>query len=296
MKTVYDFISLNGKQFDETEYKCLRDEQNKRLDLAFNHGLTVTSIILVFFAAIFVFVGDFYTIATDTEKSIIGQNIFTDIIILVVIAFFCGLPTIIIKPFSVKFHDNIRVITNIGAYCRVFYEYPSLIFNKNKSDINDNNSNNNDCTPQKKNKAYGWELLHGNSVVPQANSFATEYFIIALISIILSVTFSCVLYACIFTFHSDYFNSPLGYVVLIFSMLVVAAYWICLILATHLIYKNQHAGKFFKAYSELYFMYYVDTAVEMELLTEEQAKELIDYFNYKRGKDCELTNRINKLL
>ena len=118
--------NLKGRRFSDTEYNNLRNEQNKRIDMAFNHGLTVASIMLVYLAALLVAIYYFCQIAMN-DSSIIGKDAFADCLIAAVIIMLCGLPTFIIEPFSVKFHDNIRQIVSIANYVRVFYEFPSLI-------------------------------------------------------------------------------------------------------------------------------------------------------------------------
>ncbi|MDE6585718.1 MAG: hypothetical protein K2K80_03460 [Clostridia bacterium] len=300
MKITYDYINCKDKVFSETEYNNLRNEQNKRVDIAFSHGFTVATITLVFFAGIFAFMGDFFKFLVDTEsgKTVVGLYAVIDCSIIFAVAFFCGLPNLLILPFSFKYHDNIRVLTNIGAYCRVFYEYPSLI---SKIEKEDKKKKNNPEKPDndkedKKPKVFGWELLHCNGVIPHGNWVAKEYCIISVASLVLSVVMGVVLFACVAHFHTDFFANAWDLIVIIAFIIVFIAFTVGLGFSFKHTRKNTQVKKLFSVYCPLYFEEYVNTAVDFGLFTAEQSQELIRYRGHRSKCDERIEMEIKQLL
>lgn len=284
MKIVYDYINCKGKEFSDKEYEALRNEAKMRTELPQTHGYTLASITLVFFAAIFAFCEDLYSIVSS-EGSIVGRYIVIDCLFAFAIIIFCGLPTLLIHPFSVKFHDNIRQIVSIAAYCRVFYEYPTMIKN---SDPNTEKPQNRDTGVK------SWELLHCNSVIPHGNWFAFEFYIISWASIFLSFIFGTILFGCIFGMPHEYSNTPGNIVIGAAFVLLSLAYFVGLFLIKHRCHKNVKIGKLFEVYEEVYFNAYAEEAVAIEFFTEEQAKELAQYREYMQDRDRKLADVIKK--
>lgn len=145
-------IELRGKTFDTAEYEALRREMDYRVNVAYGHGFTLISVILVFFSAIFVFIAEILKMAMEPD-SIFGVSIWYDLGVVFAISVFCAVPVFIVYSFSVKYEDNLRQICNIAAYQKVFHEYPSLI----RREVSDQTVG-----------VKGWEMLHCNPDVPQA--------------------------------------------------------------------------------------------------------------------------------
>lgn len=302
MKIVYDFIRCEGKIFSSTEYNNLRNEQNKRVDIAFSHGFTVATITLVFFAGIFAFMCDFikFLVDTDSDKTIVGLSACIDCLIILAVVVFCGLPNLLILPFSFKFHDNIRVLTNIGAYCKVFYEYPSFIKNVKEDEIKGNNVSNKDGNKtdntNKEYKMFGWELLHCNSIIPHGNWIAKEFFIISVASMILSVMCGIDLFACVVAFHANFFSEIINLLPIIIFLLLFLSLVVGMGISCKIINKNTKIKKLFSVYGTEYFKEYLNRAVTLNFLTKEQADELEQYRKFNADRDSILERDINNLL
>ncbi len=281
-----DFINCKGKLYSEHEYAFLRDEQNRRLEMAYTHGFTVATIVLVFWAAIFAFCGNLYDMTIGSE-SIFGRMMWIDCIVTFVIILFCSVPALIMVPFAVRYHDNIRVIINIGAYKKLFYEYPSLIKAKEETGNSDSL------------KVYSWELLHCNRVIPKGNWIAYEYFLIALFTVVLSVILGVVLFACIFFIPHEYHNSPVNWVIGIAFVIGAVVYIGYLIICTVRVYKHVRVNKFFEIYGDLYFNAYVAEAKAIGLITPSEARELKKIKEEGQERDKKLSDdfekRINKI-
>ena len=163
-------IDLHGKTFDTSEYEALRREMDYRVNVAYGHGFTLISVILVFFSAIFVFIAEILKMAMEPD-SIFGVSIWYDLGVVFAISVFCAVPVFIVYSFSVKYEDNLRQICNIAAYQKVFHEYPSLI----RREVSDQTVG-----------VKGWEMLHCNPDVPQAKVIASEYVAVSVVAVVLS--------------------------------------------------------------------------------------------------------------
>lgn len=280
MKSDYEFINCKDKQFNEMEFQALRNEQNMRLDMAYNHGYVMAAMILVFWAAIFAFCKDFYEIAS-AEDSIIGKSAFIDSIIACTIAVFCGIPALIIYPYSVKYHDNIRQIVSIATYIRVFYEYPSLIAGIEKA------KNNND-----KPKVNGWELVHCSHNIPRGNYLTIEYFIISIASILISLIFGGALFACIIGVDHNFIEGVYSDPIIITFIGIFFAYLIFLGIVAHRCLKNIKIKNLFAVYGEIYFREYLKQAQEFEMFNEDEARELKEYMEKLNTRDLLVTQEL----
>ena len=174
--------SIAGKSFSDEEYRMLRNEQNLRLEMINSHGFTIISLAFVFFSAILVFVGKIFELAA-IEHSVLGKSIWIDSVVIFTISAFCLLPIFLISCLSVKYEDALIQIISVAAYCKVFYEFPSMICNENK-----NNK-----------KILARELFHCNNSAVNSRQFASEYFLISLATIILSFIITLTLICCAYT-------------------------------------------------------------------------------------------------
>ena len=111
-------IELRGKTFDTAEYEALRREMDYRVNVAYGHGFTLISVILVFFSAIFVFIAEILKMAMEPD-SIFGVSIWYELGVVFAISVFCAVPVFIVNSFSVKYEDHLRQICNIAASQKV---------------------------------------------------------------------------------------------------------------------------------------------------------------------------------
>lgn len=286
MTIKYDFINCKDKSFNDIEYQALRNEQNKRVDMAYNHGYLLAGIILVFFAAIFAFCKDLFDIASNAD-SIIGKSAIIDSLITCVVIFFCGIPSLIVYPYSVKYHDNIRQIVSIATYLRVFYEYPSIIKNIEKEEEKD------------KFKVNGWELIHCSHNIPRGNFLAIELYVITIASIILATLFGIALFSCMigskfFFDNAPYIENSFSIPIIIFFIVLAFAYLIFLIITANRCHKNVKIETLFETYGEIYFNEYLKEAQELNLYDEHEAKELKDYMQKMNVRDILILQELKK--
>ena len=286
MKKVFEHISCKDKEFSRAEYESLRSEMNMRVNMAYAHGFTLATIMLVFWAAIFAFCKDLFDLATASD-SIIGKSAIIDIIIVFAVVFFCSIPCLLVYPFSVKYNDNIRQIVNIASYLRVFYEYPSMIRKEKKTE---------EGTAQ----VIGWEVLHCNHNIPKGNMLAFEYVIIAIGSIVLSTILGIALFGCIFG-STKLFESPehylitqpaVSYSICILGAVLCAGYLGFLYRVARLCRKHVKIDDLFEKFGKKYFEVYLQEAIDLKILSQDEAAELKEYMceAEKRDRDifCEL--------
>lgn len=282
-KTTYDYINCSEKSFNEIEFQTLRNEMNTRLDIAYGHGFTLAAVILVFWAAIFTFSKDLYDLAAASD-SIIGKSAFVDGLVVCAVVLFCGIPTLLIYPFSIKYRDNIRQIISIATYIRVFFEYPSFIKRKEKGKDSP--------------KVFGWELLHCNHNIPHGNHLAIEYFIISVASIILATVFGAALVACIIGNFKNpehvYVEGSFAVPIIIISGIIAIAYLIFLGVVACRCKKNVKIEDMFAGYGSAYFELYVKQAVELNIFDQQAANELIEYMKDMGERDAALNEILRK--
>lgn len=282
MKNEYQYIDCSGMLFNEIEFKALRNEQQMRVEMAYNHGHILAGIILVFWAAIFAFCKDLYDIASAAD-SVIGKSALIDSLIACGITVFCGIPTLIIYPFSVKYHDNIRQIVSIATYIRVFYEYPSFIKEKNEAEEN-----------KDKPKVNGWELIHCSHNIPRGNFLAIEFYVISIASIILSTLLWAALFACIFGINHNYIEGCFSNTINSFFLLISFIYLIFLCIIAKYCYKNVKIEKLFETYGEIYFDKYLQEAQDLKFLNEQEIEGLKEYMKKMNIRDTLIKEELHK--
>lgn len=269
MKTIFEHINCKDKILSQEEYNSLRSEINLHIEHAYKQGFTLASIILVYFAAIFAFYYDLRTVITTS-------NTYTGLLIAFVVVILCGIPTLIIYPFSIKFHDNIRAITCIATYCRVFHEYPSMISHSNK----------------KIKEFKSWELIHCNSMIPNGNWIAFEYHIISAFAIVLTIVLGCI--SCISVTGFNFMDAwhIIGGIILVLLSLLYIAFLIVVFCKS---LKNLKLAKLCAAYENLFFTAYKQEAIDIGLLSQEEASELVTYRERIISRDRNLVDKFTKI-
>lgn len=258
-------MSCKGKKMSEAEFQSLRSEMDMRVNMAFTHGFSVVSISLVFFAAIFVFMSGFMDFVLK-ENAITGKDACIDCFITLGIEFLCLIPAMVMIPYGYKYRDNIRVITNLGAYIKVFYDFPTL--KENSENVNG---------------VFGWELLHRDGKIPDGKKFSTEYNLISIISIAMASVFGIVLFFCIIKFH-NYWDNLGDRAIIVISMILSAGMIIGLAVMVFLKRGNTDTGKLFQEFCPDYFEQYLVLAQNLGLFTEEEAQEL-HTFDVKKNRE-----------
>ncbi len=263
MKSNFYGMTSKGKKMSEAEFHSLRSEMDMRVGMAFTHGFSVVSISLVFFAAIFVFISGFIDF-TLKENAVTGQAAFIDCFITLGIEFLCLIPALIMIPYGYKYRDNIRVITNIGAYIKVFYDFPTLKDNSGKENLLNYS------------EVYGWELLHCDSKIPDGKKFSTEYNLVSIISLAMASVFAIVLFFCTIYFH-NYFEKALDGAIVIIAIIISVIMIVGLAVIAFLKRKNTDTSKLFECFAADYFEYYIELAENLGVLTNEEVNELCAY-------------------
>lgn len=263
-------IELRGKTFDTAEYEALRREMDYRVNVAYGHGFTLISVILVFFSAIFVFIAEILKMAMEPD-SIFGVSIWYDLGVVFAISVFCAVPVFIVYSFSVKYEDNLRQICNIAAYQKVFHEYPSLI----RREVSDQTVG-----------VKGWEMLHCNPDVPQAKVIASEYVAVSVVAVVLSTLLWLALSICSCVMRPQYFRNRqlAGSVAAIcIFFLLFAAMETCLFLLLRKTCKNTKGDDVIGRYSPDYTKQYLCIACNLSLLSHDEAAQCYQMINGMSG-------------
>ena len=273
----YKQVDFKERTFDDAEYNTLREEMIYRINVAYGHGFTLISVILIYFSSIFLLIPDILSFAME-ENSVFGQSMWFDYAFVFAISASFTVPVFIVYAFSVRYEDNLRQICNLAAFQEIFHEFPSML----KSDSAD-----------KKIKA--WELIHCNPDIPKAKVIALEYVAISVISIILSILSGCLLAICSCIMNPEYQNGPLNYsaVICVFLILLLtleAAAGLCVWLTI----KNTNGAKIIKQYSAKYTERYLRTAQTFQLLSENEVNVFIDLRDAMNEWDTHISTEIAK--
>lgn len=262
--------SIAGRSFSDEEYRMLRSEQNLRIEMINGHGFSVISFVLVFFSAIFVFVCEILKLACK-ETSVLGQNIWVDTVIVLAISILCLLPIFLVYCLSAKYEDALRQIVSVGAYCRVFYEFPSM--------IRDSKENKN---------ILAWEMFHCNSAVPKAKLFTSEYLLISIATAILSFAITLALICCSYIINGFFEDNVLNSVAALCVFIIV--YGLSMSFAVYIIIKtrkNTQTDKIMAKYGNSYTEQYLEIAEKSEFLTIEEIEEFKRFKKIMQERDNE---------
>ncbi len=251
------------RNFDDLEYQSLRNELNVHIDMAYKQSFTIISIVLVYYAAIFAFYKDIYNL-------IINTNVLSGSILSWTIMLICGLPTILIFPFSVKYHDNIRSIICIATYCKIFYEFPTMLKTE---------------TPVK-----AWELIHCNSMIPYGRMFASIHYIISWAGTILCGVFGAHIILSIINMYG-FFNN---FAIIILDLLIYIGVIVVLFYFKHQCHKNVNFQHLCSLYEEKFSEVYIEEAVNCFGLTPEQKNQFFELRKSIYRRDYNLIMELKK--
>ena len=231
---------------------------------------------LVYISGILLFIKSFYEMLVDPD-TIMGRYGVLDGVVLLGVMILTSVPVFIIGAFSVKYNDNIRQLVNISSYIRVFYEAPSFFDNKTE-----------ECEDKSiRSDLFGWELLHCNFNLTKGKKMAFEYVLIAIISCVLSIVSGIAfLLSDMASNFSQY--ETIGKVFLILSAVIALFYVVFTVLKCVEIRRNTDTEKLFAVCGQVYCEQYLETAEELQILTQEQRNIIEDYLQIKNKKDEDL--------
>ena len=250
-------IDSSNCKFDISEYNRLNNELLERMRGIFTHGFTLISM-----------VGLLWTITATliTRLSIDSQSNSGYIIFAGLIVFLFGAPVVVLYPFSVKHQDNLRLISNIGAYTKVFFEYPRLL---GKFDYKSTATGNLIKQPR-----MSWESIHCGAKYGIKRLFSFEYGASSIISIILSAI-------------SLWYFSLVGKSICgrIWFLILGSLYLIFLMVLTVLICLNSRTSSPLENYSREYFLVYLAEAEKSNYLSAEETDFCIRHQRYILRRD-----------
>lgn len=223
--------------FKSDEYHRVNDELLERMRGIFTHGFSLITMVGLLWTITATLMSNFDFARLLGEKS--QTFLFAGLII-----FLLGTPVVILYPFSVKYRDNLRVISNLGAYTKVFFEYPFLLKKI-------------ETKTETQSPMMAWETLHCGAKYGIKKMFGFEYLAAAIISDIL-VIISCSYFLSI-KWNTYFF---------IFSII----YFVLLVFITIIIALNSRTTHPLESYGKEYFLVYLAEAVRWGFLSEKEAE------------------------
>lgn len=264
------YVDLSNAEFSDKEYSALREEISQRMNIVYNHGFTLASIILVFFSATLVFVGKIIEIAMSAG-SIFGSTLFFDLSVVLAIAAFSGFPVLLVNRYSVKYEENLRQICNISAYQKIYYEYPSMLKRSESG------------------KILGWELLECNAEKKDTKVIGSEYVAISIMSLVLYVALSIALGICAcIPQRTNWFSCEKAVASTIALCLFIAATVAIFVFYIRLTMKTSHntnSEKIVEKYAMPYLEIHLQTAVDSGFLNEEEADNFQKFYHELSERD-----------
>lgn len=160
----------------DQEYNRVNTEIQKRINMIFSHGFTLISTIAIFLTLTMTLLGISIGEAKIFMLNDRYQNMWKLLFLGGFMTMLFAVPSFLVLPFAVKNHDNLREISNLSAYVKVFYDLPSLL---GKRMIAKN---------EKAIVCSAWETIHCEVDIPNVKLFNIEYKIITILSILFSIT------------------------------------------------------------------------------------------------------------
>lgn len=246
------------------DYDRVCKELLDRIDKAFSQGHQFVSMTLIYWAAIFAAI--FGALANDKWFEFICFSWVFPLIIFL-LSFLLLLPVLLILPYAIKFNDHMRSITSCVAYIRVFYELPNILHKPNATI----------CA--------SWETVHVNFKIPHAKKIASEYRIISILSLFLSV-------ATLVVGNVVYLQNGNNNIIflLILVVLMFGLYPLFLIKYILPIYKHTDTATFFGDYAETFLDEYLKRAKYLGLITDNDTVAYKQYCKHFNESDQQLDN------
>ncbi len=253
---------VKGKRHQKEELKRVNQELLERMERLFSNSLLLLSIVIALWALTATLLAGYFENynASKAATLIVGM--------LAVVLF--GLPTLLLFPFSVKLHDNIRSVASLSAYIKVFFELPSLLDKEKKQDGN----------------LYLWETLHCDATIPQAKFFSVEYVIIALLS-----PFLASICAGLFFFLTEAWTELL---VWRWAFIISAVFYVILLgIMTGFVMKNARTRRHGQLYAAQYLEEYLKRAVIMGEIKKNDALNFMCFQKYLIERDNGVRSSFN---
>lgn len=235
------------------DYDRVVKEQMQRIDYAYNGSKSLLTMFIAFWSiptAILAFIFGGVEITADVHLLNVIMLIFS---ILSFSLVYCS------YIFSCKQHDNIYQVCSLACYNKVFYEYPKILQYKSNKEGTVNNE-----------EFLGWEALHVAQDLARDIGFVKEYYITAIVSSILCAIFDTALSVFIFTrpIFTDTWTNILTIIIVCICVTTLA---VCMIYSCK-IRKNSNIKKMFVKFHEKFTMEYISKAIELNILTKDEAK------------------------
>lgn len=248
------FIDNKDSKFSLYEYERLNNELLERMRGIFTHGFTLISMVGLLWTITATLMSNFHS-QESTNGFDEAQLIFAGLIV-----FLFGVPVVVLYPFSVKYRDNLRVISSLSAYIKVFYEFPMLLGKYDHIMIDENNNK----IPFK--SRMGWESTHCSAKYGIKRLFGFEYGCAAIVSSILSLL----------SFIHFYTLTKFSYEYIAFFVCSLI-YLIFLTFVTVIICFNSRTTKPLNDYSEEYFLLYLSEAEKTNLMSNDEVRYCIKH-------------------
>ncbi len=241
------------------EYRKVYQECLARIDKVFSNGFTIVTMITVILTfTLSSFLG---LITSDAWCNTVASNTLVMLLFAFLHLFLFALPVVIIFPFSAKFEDNLKAVLSTSAYLRAFYELPSIVARA---------KNGQEC------RLYAWETVHFDPKLSKARITSSEYLVLSIASLVFAVAIS--LYYSLALFNN---SNICGAVFSLLAILIVTA----MIVAICCIRHKTSARIIVNKYYDIYFSTYLDEALMLHVINEEEKVWILDYISRINKRD-----------
>ena len=248
------------------DYNRVVKEQMQRIDYAYNGSKTLLTMFIAF-----------WSVPTAMLAFIFGGNKITEDVYLlnVIMLIFSTLSFSLVwcaYVFSCKQYDNIYQVCSLACFNKVFYEYPKILKCKNAKVGTASNED-----------FLGWEALRSELDFKHNIGFNKEYCVIAIISSLLCFIFDVAISVFIFTRQSF-----TGLWTMILTIAIICSCFLMLGICVFFIRKtlnNSNISTMFKKFHEKFTKDYVSKAVELHILTKDEAEMCLEIERNKNNND-----------
>lgn len=238
-------INLSNRKFSKDEYKRIWDEENERIEFAYNFSNRTIKSIFAFWSIIFTIVG----ICIETIK----EPLFL-VSVLFVLSIFVISPISILISIKNKIIDNASALVSLVAYSKVFYEAETIIFENNNLKL--------------------WESIHVNVIPKRIKFLDNEVSILALISLIIS--FLIISFLLVYSIINSVFDNY-EFLAIIYSVIFSFVFIIGVLMTIMVCLSG--INKIFKECPQQYMFYYLKIAYDSQLYKLEEIEKYLNFLD-----------------
>lgn len=263
MKTKDMFPYSKKRIMSDLEYERVNQENQKRIEMVFSQGYTLVSMVAVFWSFTVTALGFTFE---KTYVYTVSENMWQLFLIGSFMTILFAVPAFLILPFSVKYHDNLRGICSLCTYLRVFYDLPSLLGKKVRTDTDG----------KKYQVVTAWETIHCEVKIPNTKLFSLEYKIIAILALCLSAAMGIAILTLLSNavFNKQNFTLKYNNIWLLLFFVLFIVLIVLEIISLTKVTKYSESDNSLAAYTQIYLQKYLRDAVDLGIITED------DYNNY----------------